>query len=51
MGEEEIRQKILERLKAATRKQKPGDLARAIGDEMGVDKSEVKTVIKNMAKV
>jgi len=50
MGDEEVRQKILETLQTAKRKQKPGDLAKAIGEEMGLGKSEVKKVIKDMAK-
>ncbi|MEW6355077.1 MAG: hypothetical protein AB1696_02020 [Planctomycetota bacterium] len=50
MGDAEIRQKILERLQAAKKKQKPGDLAKAIAEEMGVDKADVKKAIKDMAK-
>ena len=50
MGDEEVRQKILERLETAKKKQKPGDLAKSVGEEMGLGKSEVKKVIKDMAK-
>ena len=50
MGEEEVRQKILERLQSAKKRQKPGDLAKSIGEEMGLGKSEVKKVIKDLAK-
>ncbi len=50
MGEEEIRQKILEKLQSAKKRQKPGDLAKLIGEEMAVDKSAVKEAIKNLAK-
>jgi len=50
MGDEELRQKILERLQTAKRKQKPGDLAKSLGEEMGLSKSDVKKTIKDMAK-
>ncbi|NOZ20514.1 MAG: hypothetical protein GXP25_05425 [Planctomycetes bacterium] len=50
MGDEEIQQKVLERLQAAKKRQKPGDLAKSIGEEMGVSKGDVKNIIKNMAK-
>ena len=45
---DEIKQKIMDLVTNASKKQKPGDLAKKLSAEMGVERSEVKKAIKEL---
>ena len=45
---DEIKAEIMDIVTNASKKQKPGDLAKKIAADMGVSKSDVKTAIKEL---
>ena len=47
---DELKQRIIEMVATARKKQKPGDIAKKLAAEMGVERSEVKKAIKELAK-
>lgn len=47
---DEIKAKIMDMVTNARKKQKPGDLAKKIADEMGCARSDVKKAIKDLTK-
>jgi len=48
MSDEAVKEKIMELVTNASKKQKPGDVAKKLSAEMGVDRSAVKTAIKEL---
>jgi len=49
MADEEIKQKIIEHLQSAKKRQKPKDIAKAVSAALGVEMSDVKKAIKELA--
>jgi Mn-dependent DtxR family transcriptional regulator len=47
---EELKQKVLEFISAARKRQKPGEIASKLSEELGVERSAVKDAIKELAK-
>jgi len=50
MSDEELKQKIVDLVTNAKRKQKPGDIAKSLSAEMGVERSAVKKAIKELVR-
>ena len=48
MSDEELKQKIVDLVTNAKKKQKPGDIAKSLTAEMGVERSAVKKAIKEL---
>ena len=49
MAEEvDLKEKIYEMVAKSSKKLKPGDIAKKLSQELGVEKSQVKTAIKEM---